>query len=85
MNDVLYLCNLPRTKIKFWSDIIFMNVGHVILGRPWLFDMDVALWGKSNTCAFNHEGQLIKLISSQPKSKQGEKKSIETRKENDLN
>jgi len=62
-----------------------MNAGHVILGRPWLFDMDVTLWRKSNICTFNHEGQLIKLIPSQPKSKQSEKKSVETKKEKNLN
>ena len=62
-----------------------MNAGHVILGRPWLFDMDVTLWRKSNICTFNHEGQLIKLILSQPKSKQSEKKSVETKKEKNLN
>ena len=29
-----------------------MNVDHVILGRPWLFDLDVTLWRRSNTCTF---------------------------------
>ena len=57
----------------------------MILGRPWLFDMDVTLWGKYNICTFNYEGQRIKLISSQPKSKQEEKRSLDTRKEKKLN
>ena len=59
-----------------------MDACHVILGRPWLFDMDVTLWEKCNTCTFNHEGQQIKLIPSQPKSKQKEKRSVDTKKEN---
>jgi len=62
-----------------------MNAGHVILGWPWLFDMDVILWGKSNTCTFNYGGQRIKLIPSQPRSKQEEKKPVDTRKEKNLN
>ena len=57
----------------------------MILDRPWLIDMDITLWGKSNTCTFNHEGQQIKLISNQPKSQQGEKKSLETRKKKKFN
>ena len=62
-----------------------MDAGHVILGRSWLFDMDVTLWEKSNTCTFNYKGQRIKLIPSQLKSKQEEKKSVDTRKEKNLN
>jgi len=46
--------------------------------------MDVTLWGKSNACTFNYEGQQIKLIPSQPRSKQ-EKKPVDTRKEKNLN
>jgi len=62
-----------------------MNVGHVILDMPWLFDIDVTLWRKSNICTFNYEGQQIRLIPSQPRSKQDEKKSVETRKKKNLN
>jgi len=61
-----------------------MDAGHEILGRSWLFDIDVTLWEKSNTYTFNYKGQWIKLIPSQPKFKQSEKKSIETWKEKNL-
>jgi len=71
-------------KHKIWCDVISIDAGHVILGRSWLFDMNVTLWVKSNTCTFNHEGQRIKLIPSQPKSKQSEK-SAGTRKEKNFN
>ena len=30
-------------KDKIWCDVITMDAGHVILSRPWLFDMDVTL------------------------------------------
>ena len=71
-------------KDKIWCDVITMDAGHVILGRPWLFDMDVTLWEKSNICTFNYEGQRIKLIPSQRRSKQ-EKKPVDTRKEKNFN
>jgi len=38
-----------------------MNVGQIILGRPWLYDNDVAIHGRSNMCRFEHEGKKIKL------------------------
>ena len=30
-------------KVKIWCDVITIDAGHVIFGRPWLFDMDVTL------------------------------------------
>jgi hypothetical protein len=29
---------------EIWCDVIPMNVGHVILGRPWLYDLDVTIF-----------------------------------------
>jgi len=81
----LVLVQFATYKDKIWYDVITMDAGHVILGRLWLFDMDVTLWGKSNICNFNYEGQRIKLIPRQPKFKQEEKKSVDTRKEKNLN
>ena len=38
-----------------------MDVGHIFLGRPWVYDLDVTLYGRSNSCSFMHNGQRIKL------------------------
>ena len=38
-----------------------MDVGHIILGRPWLYDLDVTIYGRSNPCSFMHNGQRINL------------------------
>jgi len=38
-----------------------MDVGQIILGRPWLYDNDVTIHGRSNMCRFEHEGKKIKL------------------------
>jgi len=44
-----------------------MDVGHVILERPWLYDKDVTLYGWSNMCQFKHEGKKVKLLPREPK------------------
>ena len=59
-------------------------MGHVILGRPWLFDLDVTLRRKSNTCTFTHKGKRIKLIPSQPKTESKEE-TCRTTTEKELN
>ena len=45
-----------------------MDVGSIILGRPWLFDADVTIYGKSNTCVFLHEGKRFHIQPTEPKS-----------------
>ena len=38
-------------KAKTWCDVIPMDEGHIILGRPWIYDLDVTLHGRSNSCS----------------------------------
>ncbi|XP_020692274.1 uncharacterized protein LOC110106663 [Dendrobium catenatum] len=52
---------------KIWCDVLTMDVGQIILDRPWLFDNDVHIYGRTNTYVFEHNGKKIKLIPSQPK------------------
>ncbi|XP_020679784.1 uncharacterized protein LOC110097627 [Dendrobium catenatum] len=59
---------------KIWCDVLTMDVGQIILGRPWLFDNDVHIYGRTNTCVFEHNGKKIKLIPSQPKNSKDEDK-----------
>jgi hypothetical protein len=47
---------------EIWCDVILMDVGHVILGRPWLYDLDVTIFGRSNSCSFTFQGKKIQLI-----------------------
>ena len=44
-----------------------MDVGHIILGRLWLYDLDVTLHGRSNSCSFMFEGKKIVLNPLKPK------------------
>ncbi|XP_035551749.1 uncharacterized protein LOC118349905 [Juglans regia] len=54
-------------KDRIWCDVIPMDVGHVILGRPWLFDLDVTIHGRSNSCSFVFNGKKIHLNPLPPK------------------
>ena len=42
--------------------MITMNVNQIILDRPWLFDKNITIYGRSNMCQFEHEGKQIKLL-----------------------
>ena len=44
-----------------------MDVGHIILGRPWLYDLDVTLHERFNSCSFLFEGKKIVLNPLKPK------------------
>jgi hypothetical protein len=48
-------------KDEIWYDVIPMDVGHIILGRPWLYDLDVTIYGRTNSCSFIFKGKKIKL------------------------
>ncbi|PKU59286.1 RNA-directed DNA polymerase [Dendrobium catenatum] len=54
-------------KENVWCDVLAMNVGQILLGRPWIYDNDVRIYGCSNTCVFEHAGKKIKLLPSQPR------------------
>ena len=71
-------------KAEIWCDIIPMDVGHIILGRPWIYDLDVTLHGQSNSCSFVFEGKKIMLNPLKPKPIEMSKK-IEAPKVKGLN
>jgi len=52
-----------------------MDVGQIILGRPWIFYND-HIYGRSNMCLFEHECKKVKLLPSQPKNNITEKKPV---------
>uniref|UniRef100_A0A2N9HNF0 RNA-directed DNA polymerase n=1 Tax=Fagus sylvatica TaxID=28930 RepID=A0A2N9HNF0_FAGSY len=69
--DIKERCLLPiqfmSYKDEIWCDVIPMDVGHVILGRPWLYDLDVTIYGRTNSCSFTFKGKKIKLNPLQPR------------------
>lgn len=56
-----------------------MDVGHIILGRPWLFDLDVTIYGRSNSYSFVFNGKKIHLnpLPPKPAGSLEAKKSVE--------
>lgn len=44
-----------------------MDVGHVILSRLWLFDLDVTIRSISNSCSFMYKGKKILFNPFPPK------------------
>ena len=46
---------------KVWLDVVPMDIGSIILGRPWLYDNDVRIQGRSNECSFMFNNRRIIL------------------------
>ena len=44
-----------------------MDVAHVLLGRPWLYDLNVTNFGKDNIYSFKYKGKNIILRPAKPK------------------
>jgi len=59
---------------NMWCDILHMDVGHIILGRSWLFDLDVIVHGRTNHCSFIHNDKKVKLMLTHPKPPTSKKK-----------
>ena len=49
-------------------DVLPMDVAHVLLGRPWLYDHNVTSYGKENTHTFKHGGKTILLQPAKPET-----------------
>ena len=45
-----------------------MEVKSILLGRPWIFDVDATILRRANTCIFEHEGKKIQLNPSAPRA-----------------
>lgn len=53
-------------KVEVTCDVINMEHIHVLLGRPWLHNLDVEHHGRANSYKFHWEGKKIKLIPTKP-------------------
>jgi len=45
-----------------------MDAAHILLGRPWLYDLDMINFGKSNTHEFKFNGKKVVLKFVKPKA-----------------
>lgn len=44
---------------EIWCDVIPMDVGHIILGRSWLYDLNITIFERSNSYSFVFYGKKI--------------------------
>ena len=51
---------------KIWCDVVTKAVGHIILGRHWLYDLDVTIYECSNSYLFVHDEKKVKLAPLWP-------------------
>ena len=48
-------------KDEIYCNVLPMDVAHVILGRPWLYDLNVTNFGKDNIYSFKYKGKSVIL------------------------
>ena len=54
-------------KDEIYCNVLPMDVAHVLLGRPWLYDLNVTNFGKDNIYSFKYKGKNIILRLAKPK------------------
>ena len=54
-------------KNEIYCDVLSMDAAHVLLCRPWLYDLNVTNFGKDNIYSFKHKGKNIILRPAKPK------------------
>ena len=58
-------------KDEIYCNVLPMDVAHVFLGRPWLYDLNVINFGKDNIYSFKYKGKNIILRLAKPKGCNG--------------
>ena len=59
-------------KDEIYCNLLPIDVAYVLLGRPWLYDLNVTNFGKDNIYSFKYKGKNIILIPAKPKAWNGE-------------
>ncbi|KAK0597574.1 hypothetical protein LWI29_026639 [Acer saccharum] len=65
--SVTEVCKVPVSIGQYYRDevtcdVVEMDAGHVLLGRPWQFDVDITYRGRDNVCVFNWNGRKIAMV-----------------------
>ncbi|KAF7147414.1 hypothetical protein RHSIM_Rhsim03G0207400 [Rhododendron simsii] len=55
------------SRAEVTCDVIEMDASHVLLGRPWQFDVDVIYKGRDNTYCFNWESHKVVMVPTNHK------------------
>jgi len=56
---------------RVWCDVLYIDVAHILLGRPLLYDLDVINMGRSNSYELEFKEKKIVLKPVEPKSNVG--------------
>jgi len=65
---LLSFSNGKSYEDEIWCDIVPMDACHVLLGRPWLFDISVMRDGRLNTFTFTKDHKKITRTHHKPTS-----------------
>ena len=60
-------------KDEIYCNVLPMDVAHVLLGCPWLYDFNVTNFGKDNIYSFKYKGKNIILRPVKPKGCNGKR------------
>ena len=60
-------------KDEIYCNVLPMDVSHVLLGRPWLYDLNVISFDKDNIYSFKYKGKNIILRLAKPKGCNGKR------------
>ncbi|KAK0570976.1 hypothetical protein LWI29_009383 [Acer saccharum] len=68
--NVTEVCKAPISIGQYYReevacDVVDMDAGHVLLGRPWQFDVDITYRGRDNVCVFSWGGRRIAMVPKQ--------------------
>ncbi|XP_057962248.1 uncharacterized protein LOC131153809 [Malania oleifera] len=69
----LVLIKIADYEDEICCDVLPMDVAHILLGRPWLYDLDVSHNGRANTYTFRCNGKKIVLSHLEPKKDKQDK------------
>ena len=64
--QVLISFSIGRYKDEVLCDVVLMETGHLLLGRPWQFDRCVIHDGYKNQYSFMKDGKKVTLIPLTP-------------------
>ena len=66
-------CQVPIHMSSYedhvWRDVLNIDAAHILLGRPWLYDLNVTSLGRSNTYEFKFNGKKTVLETCQTQVK----------------
>ena len=80
----IFFIQMGDYKDEIYCDVLPMDVAHVLLGHPCLYDLNVANFGKDNIYSFKYKGKNIILRPVKPKGCNG-KRDISKLPERNLN